>query len=1721
MTKVVHVALLLGLVAGLFVGLGQGVANGQVETPIPPGHKILVPAGLIFPPIEGLTLLYDYGSYAVYRIADSALAGLDPDLVAQLQLVDEWDVIALDGLSFNTQAGLPEVPEGLRQDEPAGSALQLIQFVGPLDAKWLEDLAAGGIVPIQEIPNNAYLVWTDATGRLLLESKDFVQFSTAYHPWFKFGAGLQKEALEAGEGSVAVALSLYSHEGMEQSLKRVENAALQILEPWSAVAPLYKMTVRLRGADLRAIALLPEVVRIEYVGEKPVEPDASAPEATWPGPDGYGYSGQATTYSWVDISATGTAITGLGDDSYAGPFNIGFTFPFYGTGRTQFYVGSNGYLTFGSGTADRWSQCPLPNVSVPNDIIALMWDDLYPNYSTGGAYYQSFASCPVIGGRCLIMEYKNWNHYSGGVAGTFEAILFENGNIMMQFQDSGAETGLNSTTGIEGNNQPANYGLTYACHASGSIPDNLAIIYSLVPDFGVVATPTSQTLCAPNDAVYNVTVSQLNNFTASVSLSASGYPAGTTAAFVPNPVTPPGTSVLTIGNTGAAAAGTYSIGITGVGGGITHTTSVQLTLFTMIPPAPVLVSPADGATGVVLKPTLTWNAATQATSYYLEVATDPAFATVVYNATTTGTSHTLTSMLVQNTTYYWRVRGDNICGQSAYSTVWGFTTRIVPSTLLVDDDDNGPNVVSYYTAALDALGVSYDIWDTGVSEANEPDAATLALYRYIIWFSGDAGSATAGPSAATETNLGNWLTAGSKCLFVSSEEYFAKGVTAFKRNYLGLSSGTEDGGDFTSVTGEGLAFSGLGPYALSYPVTDWSDVLVPDSTAEVSFRGNNTNRGAIDKMGANYRTTFWGFPLEAISTAANRQAALQRVLGWCGMFASDYVLTVVPASQNVCAGSDSVYTTTLVQLGGFNSPVDLSASGQPSGATVTFNPNPATPPTRSVMTIGNTGGAAAGAYTINITGVGNGITHNASTLLTVYAGAPAAPVLTSPADGALYVPVQPVLRWDAVPDALSYFVQVASDPAFTTVVYSASSTTNSHTVASALAYNTTYYWHVAARNPCGQGSYSTTFSFTTVPSAPMDRTISPDNLFLDVFFNCDTATDNGGFQVLRTGSGQAFSPGDRPADYGIFTRYGSCVVGPTVLYNPSDDSWDTCLYSSLTGAGTSLDPWLGKARFTSDACGTASLVMTYTLSYINGYDYYDTSWRVCGGAPGASAISYFAADIYMYGSDYGYGYYHPSSGSVGGWRSALPDQWMYFTPLNPAPATHYMEDSYGTIWTYIGNGVNFADTISSANIDNGAGLQWNQTFDANGCIAISARTSFSPIGIYVDDDYNASTPGWQVTRFDKIQDGINAAPAGETVYVENVTMGPLEAYTESVTLNKNITVHVNGSMQLNGPLTIQQGKWIATLGTMGITGNFAHTGGIFDPRTGTTLFNGTDVSTYSGIATSFYNLTVSAGKILDVGTNALFGVSNVVTNNGGLRQTLTAPGGVSTVFLNISTTKYHGVTLLPAGNMGATTVTVYGNQLCPNITTAVRRCYEITPQQPQTATITFFYRDAEENGQTTADAFHWDGALWQLQPFVARNTSGVENNWVQASGISAYSPFALYIAPTAVQLVSFEAAPAVGGALVSWETASEVDNVGFNLYRSNSLDSPGERLNAQLIPSRAPGGGEGARYEFLDTTALPGAGYYTLEDIDASGARTRHGPIELAVWRVYLPVVIK
>jgi hypothetical protein len=111
--------------------------------------------------------------------------------------------------------------------------------------------------------------------------------------------------------------------------------------------------------------------------------------------------------------------------------------------------------------------------------------------------------------------------------------------------------------------------------------------------------------------------------------------------------------------------------------GVTDIPAANIAAYGSAPSEPILISPANGATGVSLSPTLDWNDVALASTYGLQVSNNPNFTSYILN--TSGlSSSTYTfppqSPLMNNTVYFWRVNATNGLGTSAFSLVRFFTT---------------------------------------------------------------------------------------------------------------------------------------------------------------------------------------------------------------------------------------------------------------------------------------------------------------------------------------------------------------------------------------------------------------------------------------------------------------------------------------------------------------------------------------------------------------------------------------------------------------------------------------------------------------------------------------------------------------------------------------------------------------------------------------------------------------------------------------------------------------------------------------------------------------------------------------------------------------------------------------------------------------------------------------------------------------------------------------
>lgn len=196
------------------------------------------------------------------------------------------------------------------------------------------------------------------------------------------------------------------------------------------------------------------------------------------------------------------------------------------------------------------------------------------------------------------------------------------------------------------------------------------------PSFNLSRSPSSQTICVGQSKTFTITVDPILGFSNPVTLSVPGLPAGYTAGFSVNPVTPGNSSVLTITNV-SAPVGTINQNVNGVSGTINKTTTISITsAISGSLGSFSLTAPLNNATNVSILPTFTWTPATGATSYDLQVSRESGFSNPIFLIENiTGTSYVPVSYLEGGSEFFWRVRPENECTSGAWSASFTFSTE--------------------------------------------------------------------------------------------------------------------------------------------------------------------------------------------------------------------------------------------------------------------------------------------------------------------------------------------------------------------------------------------------------------------------------------------------------------------------------------------------------------------------------------------------------------------------------------------------------------------------------------------------------------------------------------------------------------------------------------------------------------------------------------------------------------------------------------------------------------------------------------------------------------------------------------------------------------------------------------------------------------------------------------------------------------------------------------
>jgi hypothetical protein len=576
------------------------------------------------------------------------------------------------------------------------------------------------------------------------------------------------------------------------------------------------------------------------------------------------------------------------------------------------------------------------------------------------------------------------------------------------------------------------------------------------PPLGAVDVQTKPTFAwNPADRAdsYRLTVATDGSFTSPV-VDVSGL-AGTT--FTPDPALAVNTTYY------------WRVNATNPGGTSGWSSIWSFTTYPTNPPVPLLVSPSDGATEVPTQPTLAWGLTPGADTYDLQVATDPAFDTLVVDETgLTETSLYLAVLLESAGTYHWRVSAANSGGASGWSAAWVFTvTGSLPEV---------PLLAAPADETLDAPLTTNLSWNI----AGGADSYTLQV-------SVDSTFATLIVDASG----------------ITGTSYLVSGLSRETRYHWRVNASNGIG---TSGWSETWSFG-----TIPQPPSTPTPLQPPDGATDVvhipTFEWSKPEKAYTYDFQLSVLTPKWDEDWPDIDITGLTDTAFVSTLDLYGGTVYYWHVRAVNAGGTSSWSTEPMFTTLLeAPLAPLPYSPDNGATGVAPGLLLigwyAATDNPAdffrlqvSKEADFVTTVVDRD-SITGTETL-VTGLDNNYTYywrvNGTNVVgtgpwsevwnfTTEDGPPEPPTLASPPDGTADLGLLPTFVWHPGLAATSYDLQVSTSASFgSSVINETGIVDTSDTVTTPLNTSTTYYWRVRSVNDLGTSSWTGGWSFTTIP----------------------------------------------------------------------------------------------------------------------------------------------------------------------------------------------------------------------------------------------------------------------------------------------------------------------------------------------------------------------------------------------------------------------------------------------------------------------------------------------------------------------------------------------------------------------------------------------------------------------------------------------------------------
>jgi cellulose 1,4-beta-cellobiosidase len=519
---------------------------------------------------------------------------------------------------------------------------------------------------------------------------------------------------------------------------------------------------------------------------------------------------------------------------------------------------------------------------------------------------------------------------------------------------------------------------------SGAITQTTSLSLTIVgrPDFSITAAPPAAVTITPgSNPTATVTVASLFGFTGTVSISASGLPAGVQANFSPSSVNGSGSIVINFNAQTSTPSGTTNISIVGTSGSLTHSATIALTVtgtnpdFSLSANAATL-SVAQGGTGsstITVSPANGFNG-----SVSLAASGLPAGVTASFSpASTTGTSTLTLTASTTATTGSATVTVTGTSGNLTHTTTIALTVTIVqppnfslaasPASLSVAQGASGSSTITVNplngftgSVALAASGLP-----TGVTASFSP-ASTTGTSTLTLTASS---TATTGSATVTVTGTSGTLT---------HTTTIALTVTIVQPPNFSLSA---------SPTSVSVAQGASGSSTITVnPLNGFTGSVALAASGlpagvTASFSPASTTGTSTLTLTASTNATTGSATVTVTGTSGTLTHTTTIALTVTVVQPPDFSLSASPTSVSVAQGASGSSTVTVNPLNGFTGTVALAASGLPTGVTASFSPASTTG--TSSVTFAASSTAATGTANVTVTGTSGSLTHTTTIALTV------------------------------------------------------------------------------------------------------------------------------------------------------------------------------------------------------------------------------------------------------------------------------------------------------------------------------------------------------------------------------------------------------------------------------------------------------------------------------------------------------------------------------------------------------------------------------------------------------------------------------------------------------------------------------------------------------------------------------------------------------------------